>query len=193
MDGDELSGALLRLANAPVRKPNVAALEALYRELPRLNCRGKCWSACGGEIPANPVEMARAREAGFDLAGGQLGRAHDGRSVATACRALDTRTRRCRIYKDRPMICRLWGTFEALACPWGCEPEGGLLGDVEAMRRMNLALWHGGSQDALEPGKFEQAVSIPAVLEALLAQVRSHRPVREEAVVIPATFQRRRG
>ncbi|MET9360464.1 YkgJ family cysteine cluster protein [Streptomyces sp. NPDC006632] len=184
MVGDELLAAVLRLANTAVREPNLAALEELYEGLPGLNCQGACWSACGGEIPASPVEMERARESGYDLAGRNLQP-----SLATACGALDTGTHRCRVYRDRPMICRLWGLFPSLACPWGCEPQGGFLDDVEALRRLNLAWWHGGSADALEPGKFEEAVAIPRVVEALLEQLGRHRPVRENAVIVPATFR----
>ncbi|WNI17694.1 YkgJ family cysteine cluster protein [Actinacidiphila sp. ITFR-21] len=183
MDGEELLGAVLRLANTPVRKPNLAALERVYAELPALQCQGKCWSACGGKLPASPVEMERARKAGYDLAGRNLQP-----TLATVCAALDLTTHRCRVYQGRPMICRLWGVFAALACPWGCEPEGGHLDDLEAMRRLNLALWHGGAPEALEPEVFEAAVGDSRVVSALLENVRRHRPVREDAVIIPATL-----
>ncbi|MFJ4739154.1 YkgJ family cysteine cluster protein [Streptomyces sp. NPDC088775] len=188
MGHDEQLSTLVRLANAAVREPDRAALEELYAGLPSLDCQGKCWSACGGEIPASPAEMEQARQVGFNLAGRNLGRSQNGRPLATACGALDTKTHRCRIYEARPMICRLWGAFPSLACPWGCEPEGGFLDDVEALRRMNSALWHGGSRDALEPEKFEKAVSSPRVVEALLEQLGQHRPVHDAAAIIPATF-----
>lgn len=31
--------------------------------------------------------------------------------------------KRCEIYEDRPMICRVYGMTRALPCPFGCEPD----------------------------------------------------------------------
>ena len=33
---------------------------------------------------------------------------------------------RCRVYEDRPTICRLWGATESMPCPHGCTPAGAL-------------------------------------------------------------------
>jgi hypothetical protein len=33
---------------------------------------------------------------------------------------------RCRVYDDRPTICRLWGATESMPCPHGCTPEDAL-------------------------------------------------------------------
>jgi hypothetical protein len=35
--------------------------------------------------------------------------------------------------------CRLWGAVESMPCPWGCQPEGGLLPDAEGRRLIQAA------------------------------------------------------
>ncbi len=29
---------------------------------------------------------------------------------------------RCTVYRQRPMVCRLWGCVASMPCPWGCRP-----------------------------------------------------------------------
>ena len=45
---------------------------------------------------------------------------------------------RCTVYQVRPLICRLWGTTRALACPQGCQPERWVTDDeaVELLKRL---------------------------------------------------------
>lgn len=98
----------------------VAALDALYAELPPIQCRGLCADSCG-RLPLYPVEQERiAREAGVDIP--------DGRGIPTpaVCPAL-TMLGRCGVHEIRPMICRIWGLVENLPCEWGCVPDGGRL------------------------------------------------------------------
>ena len=93
-----------------------AALDALYAELPGLECRGLCQQSCG------PISMSRM----------EWRRILDRRDVdATQARKLRADLTcpllapngRCRVYATRPMICRLWGVAEDMPCLWGCRPE----------------------------------------------------------------------
>ena len=56
--------------------------------------------------------MERAAGRAF---GWQLGSGH--------CTLLDEATGRCTCYRDRPLVCRAWGTVESSVCPFGCEPD----------------------------------------------------------------------
>lgn len=39
----------------------------------------------------------------------------------------------CRIYRLRPVICRLWGVADALRCLHGCRPADGWISDAQAL------------------------------------------------------------
>lgn len=87
-------------------------LDALYAELPSIDCQGLCSDSCG-PIPAGLYEQRRIEgEAGKPLTC----------SGAADCSML-TADRRCSVYPVRPMICRLWGLTEDLRCPYGCKPS----------------------------------------------------------------------
>jgi Fe-S-cluster containining protein len=106
-------------------------LRELYAAVPAVHCKGLCHDQCT-IIPLAPAERVAIES-------------HTGRRVKTlpmvksivmrpaddglTCRYL--KRERCSIYEARPMICRLYGAAEGLACPHGCRPLGGLLaGDV---------------------------------------------------------------
>jgi hypothetical protein len=40
----------------------------------------------------------------------------------TNCPAL-TEDKKCSVYEDRPLICRIWGVAETLPCVYGCVPD----------------------------------------------------------------------
>ncbi len=105
-----------------------------------------------------------------------------------ACTALNVRTRRCEAYGDRPMVCRIWGMVEELACPWGCRPEGGFIDSVQGLRLMNLSLWYGGSSHGMEPELWERRMSRPGVRELVLKSYAS-RPVVEDSKFLQATIR----
>lgn len=42
----------------------------------------------------------------------------DGEGVCTALKE-----KRCSIYENRPLVCRLWGVTKAMRCPFGCAPS----------------------------------------------------------------------
>ncbi len=99
------------------RRGHVAAqLDALYAELPTIDCQGLCHDSCG-RIAMTRVEHQRIRdETGIDIPDGL----NDPRPAI--CPAL-TFLNRCGAYQRRPMICRLWGLSEGLRCNYGCQPS----------------------------------------------------------------------
>lgn len=89
-------------------------LEALYAELPTLDCQGKCQESCG------PIGMSKWENV-------RIRRRLKMRKLPPltenfACPLL-LANGKCRVYHVRPMICRLWGLVEAMKCPHGCVPE----------------------------------------------------------------------
>src|SRR6188472_1141115 len=88
-------------------------LDDVYRRVPPLRCRGLCQDACG-PVPATRDELKLMERAGRAY-GWQLRTGH--------CTFLDEATGRCACYRDRPLICRAWGSVEGSACPFGCEPD----------------------------------------------------------------------
>jgi Fe-S-cluster containining protein len=100
-------------------------LDAIYAELPAIECRGRCHDACTS-IDMTGVERRRIAEAGVSI---------PRRTVADRplpCPAL-TMWRRCGVYEIRPLICRLWGLTRAMRCSYGCVPDGGYLTESQAL------------------------------------------------------------
>lgn len=188
MELDDAEALVRLVAGGLAREPDPAALEALYRSLPRMACKGKCSSSCG-PVPASPLEMRRIRARGVQWVDWTAVNFPLGEEMAMACTALDVKTQRCRAYADRPMVCRIWGLVEELACPWGCRPEGGFLDSVQGMRLMNLSLWHGGSSQAIEPDRWERLMERPGVRERMLELFAPSRPVVEEPRFLQATIR----
>lgn len=110
-------------------------LDALYAELPHLDCKGHCFEECT-VIPCSSRERDRAAEA--------LGEPLIAPPPRLICSALNLLDHRCRIYEKRPLICRLWGLAEGMPCPHGCKPER-VLTDKEAQEFIERALRIGGS------------------------------------------------
>jgi len=94
------------------------ALEALYAELPAMQCQGLCSDSCYS-LGQTRLEQQLVR----DRTGVELDLVQ---APPTACAAL-TMLNRCGVYDVRPMICRLWGMTAGMRCQYGCEPEGGFL------------------------------------------------------------------
>ena len=99
------------------RRPSTVAarLEALYAEIPRIDCQGLCWDSCG------PIMMTRAEHRRIETSAGVD--IPDGRSTAPATCVALTMLRRCAVYELRPMICRVWGVVETMPCNHGCRPD----------------------------------------------------------------------
>lgn len=107
----------------------VAALDALYAELPYLECRGLCWHSCG-PIDMSHTERDRITELGVTIPGYTREAAERYRTTGKveACPALGP-FRTCGVHEVRPMICRLWGSTENMRCPHGCRPSRELTED----------------------------------------------------------------
>lgn len=186
MELDEAMALVVAVAGGPVREPDPKALEQLYASLPKMRCIGQCASSCG-VVELTPLERARIERRGIDWVDGVAVELPDGQHLSTTCSALDQARLVCRVYQDRPMVCRIWGLIEALACPYGCVPEGGYLDDLEGLRLMNLSLWYGGAATAVDPAKWDALVAIPGVPEQLLAGVT--KPVKEDTRIVQATIR----
>jgi Fe-S-cluster containining protein len=103
-----------------------ARLDALYAQLPGIDCQGLCADSCG-PIPAGGMEQERIqRTAGRAVSAAPVRTVVDDTlEVCHECSMLVDG--RCSVYDIRPMICRLWGLTEDMPCIYGCVPEGGLL------------------------------------------------------------------
>lgn len=92
-----------------------AIVEQVYAALPQLDCKRKCWDACG------PIVMTLVEE--DRLRGRGIPRPHP--RFDLSCSALVDH--RCSIYADRPLICRLYGMVKGykhgMECGFGCVPE----------------------------------------------------------------------
>jgi uncharacterized protein len=86
--------------------------EKLYSKLPTIQCQGLCHEACG-PIAGSKFEIERIEKAG-------------GKDLVVMddlnCTFL-TKDKKCSVYEQRPLICRLYGTVKRLRCEHGCEPS----------------------------------------------------------------------
>jgi hypothetical protein len=121
-----------------------ARLDALYAELPKLECKGLCAHSCLLPLQMAPGERDRIRrECGLQIPPPE--QVHEVRT----CPAL--KEGRCSVYEFRPMVCRLWGIDESMPCPHGCVPEGGWISRVEGYRLAVKRYLVGGWPDGVEP------------------------------------------
>lgn len=119
-------------------------LDALRAEVPDVGCRGLCHAACT-IAPASTREAERIAEQGR----GHLPLADEAPITAfgelAPCPLLSD-DHRCRVYEQRPMICRLWGAAQGLPCPWGCAPtDGAVLSDADALGLIAESIRVGGN------------------------------------------------
>ena len=98
-------------------------IQAVYDQVPDVECQGKCTQACG------PIGFSQAEADQWVDQGIIAPRTiHHPVHGALTCDKLSTEGR-CTIYKDRPLICRLFGAVKRLKCPHGCRPKGQFLLD----------------------------------------------------------------
>ncbi len=108
-----------------MKKKKLHELEALYAQIPKVECKGLCHQSCT-LIPAALIEIKRAKERlgtnPFRPNTRLLQEAVSGKKpMIPSCRAL--KDKRCTIYPIRPAICRLYAAADGLECPFGCAPE----------------------------------------------------------------------
>jgi Fe-S-cluster containining protein len=123
----------------PRDQARVDALEALYAELPTIECRGKCWDSCG-RLPLLQIERRRIAEAGVTIPDGTKARG------PMVCPALSM-FRQCSVYEIRPTICRLWALVDNMHCNFGCVPTGGRLSVAEGYEFLARAFEIDGQHD----------------------------------------------
>jgi hypothetical protein len=105
----------------------------IYAAVPRIACQGKCQGACG------PIAASRREMRHFEKQTGE--RFPDAvailKSGDLSCPLLNP-IGQCSVYRDRPLICRLWGVVEAMPCRFGCVPER-MLSETESRALLKLA------------------------------------------------------
>ena len=99
----------------------VEKIDAIYTEIPKLNCQGKFHESCGPILCSVP-EFERMKASSL-LPLVKLN--------GMDCPALNNGS--CTVYAVRPLICRLWGAVKAMMCPYGCVPER-WMSEAEATR-----------------------------------------------------------
>lgn len=138
-----------------------ARLDALYAQLPRIECRGSCHDSCG------PIDMTRPERRRIAVAGYEV--TPEAAIVAgMRCPAL-TVLKRCAVYPVRPMICRLWGLTRAMTCTYGCVPEGGHLSEAQAYEFLACAADIAG--ETAQAARFRRVAVLPD-LERAVRHVR---------------------
>lgn len=126
---------------AAARRTALRRLHRLYAQIPAIACKGLCHDTCVEQIDMSDTErdqLARRRVTIPPVPPGAL----HAMAEPTDCPAL-TADRRCSVYEDRPLICRLWGVAESLPCPHGCQP-GRILPDDEAFTLIRRSVQAGG-------------------------------------------------
>lgn len=107
-------------------KSKYRKLEALYREIPDIDCKGLCHESCT-IIPAAKIEIKRARErtGGNPFNPAAYLKEMQQSLIETPkipkCKSLSDG--KCTMYNIRPAICRLYGVAEGLECHYGCKPK----------------------------------------------------------------------
>lgn len=114
-----------------MKKKSIEKLEALYKRIPKVECKGLCHQSCT-LIPVADIEIKRVKER---LHYNPFQLAKDAMDIVKTkkiplCRAL--KDNRCSIYHIRPAICRLYAAAEGLDCPFGCEPKEAKISKHEA-------------------------------------------------------------
>lgn len=89
-----------------------AQLRQLYRQVPKLECKGLCEHSCG------PIAMTTLEARRIET---KIGRPIGAVDAELRCPLL-TDDGRCSVYELRPLICRMWGASVGMECPHGCVP-----------------------------------------------------------------------
>ena len=100
----------------------MAAIQRLYEQLPAIACKGLCSTTC---TDIDMSELERKRIEHRHQVKIKTRPLHVIQQQGPKkCKAL-TNSGQCRVYEDRPLICRAWGVIDPAPCPYGCVPEGG--------------------------------------------------------------------
>ena len=83
-------------------------IQKLYMKIPKSICKKGCFDCC-----INSVQFAKEEA---ERAGELKHREYNG-----ICPFLDEKNKKCGIYENRPLVCRIYGVSEIMRCD-GCEP-----------------------------------------------------------------------
>jgi Fe-S-cluster containining protein len=136
----------LKPLNRPLSVQEIDAMKAAWEAVPPVTaCKGLCFDSCTN-VPINPVEAYYL----IERHGAQIVKtvhpANDPENPAaismptlgpdyTPCRFL-TAERRCSIYEERPLVCRMFGHHAlTLRCVHGCGRTGDFM-DYDAAETM---------------------------------------------------------
>ena len=92
----------------------------LRRHIPSFECIPGCHDCCG-PVTTSSEEMSRLpvkSDTEHEVALNDFNCVHLGPSG-------------CKVYAERPLICRLFGTTPHMTCPNGCRPEEMIEPDIE--------------------------------------------------------------
>jgi Fe-S-cluster containining protein len=143
-------------------------LDALYADLPKVDCIGACWDSCS-RIAMTSLEHVRTQKAGARIPNSFVS------DAPSVCPAL-TMLHQCGIYAVRPLICRLYGVAEGLRCSYGCMPLDGrpLLTDAQTYeylaRAHDIAGEHAEAAAVRRPWK-----EAPERAEQIMREARRQR------------------
>lgn len=112
-------------------KPSAAeaALRDLYARVPEVACKRLCGHDYCGPIAMTHLELAVLTASAptpedvqpFGPGTVIMGDGSDS-YIGAQCPLFDWSNGACTAYRDRPLLCRIWGAMEKLRCPHGCEP-----------------------------------------------------------------------
>lgn len=100
------------------KKSIFSEVDALYKKLPELDCKGLCQECCG-PILMTRLEWWRIQQ----RTGMSLEKFQQETSKDYVCAMLDKSKGACKVYDIRPMVCRIWGSTPKVKCPFGCQPK----------------------------------------------------------------------
>lgn len=143
------------------------AIEAVWARVPDAGCKGLCQDCCG------PIGMSEAERARIARRHGLTIRDAETQPGTSNCPALTDGT--CRVYPDRPTVCRLWGASAVMPCPHGCIPAVGHLSPADSARIMRDSIAIDGSRAGVPPGLLEQVVTHPVAGPLFSAAMRGDR------------------
>ena len=133
--GLERRGGRVELDARRRRQEAIRQPDALYAQLPPLECKGLCHDTCTS-VDASELERERMREArpGVELPTFEEGREAFRRGEIPRCPMLGP-LNTCTVYDVRPLICRAFGMVydsdllnpahtQPMMCDHGCIPDG---------------------------------------------------------------------
>jgi hypothetical protein len=103
------------------------AIRKLYEILPKMECKGLCVGSCTDIDMSSHERWLIEQRHQIKIKTRDFGTII--RTGPKVCRAL-SKDGRCKVYEDRPLICRAWGAIEPAPCPFGCKVDR-LLSDEE--------------------------------------------------------------